>query len=114
MAFQQIKQDLAEVEADVRSYLDNSEEYLQLKIFKILMTYVTVFAQILLVGIILLLALFTVSIGASLAINEELDSYYFGFMIMGGVYTLIALLCYFFRNSLNRPLLRKFSKNYFD
>lgn len=114
MAFEEIKHDLTEAEADVRSYLENSEEYLQLKVFKILMTYVTSFTQILLVGVISVLAFFVLSIGASLAINEGVDSYYLGFVIIGAVYVLIALLCYFFRNSLNRPLLRKFSKNYFD
>ena len=114
MAFEEIKMDLTEAEADVRSYLKNSEEYLQLKVFKILMTYVTSFTQILLVGIIMVLAFFTLSIGASLALNQELDSYYFGFIIIGAVYVLIAILCYIFRNKLNGPLIRKFSKNYFD
>jgi hypothetical protein len=114
MAFEEIKQDLTEAEADVRSYLENSEEYLQLKVFKILMTYVTAFTQILLVGIVLVLAFFTISIGASLALNEQLDSQYLGFIVIGTVYVLIALFSYFFRNSLNGPLLRKFSKNYFD
>lgn len=114
MVFEEIKQDLTEVEADVRSYLENSEEYLQLKVFKIFMTYVTASAQILLVGIILVLALFAISIGASLALNEKLDSFYLGFIIVGGIYVLIAILCYFLRDGLNGPLLRKFSKNYFD
>ncbi|NND04942.1 MAG: hypothetical protein HKN87_01060 [Saprospiraceae bacterium] len=114
MAFEEVKQDLMKAEADARSYLENSEEYLQLKVLNILMTYVTNFAQILLVGSSIVLALFILSIGASLAINQEMDSHYLGFIIVGGIHTLTAVLCYFFGERLNGTVIRTFSKNYFD
>ncbi len=114
MALEEMKQDLIDADADMRSYLETSEEYLKLKVFKVLMGWVTTVAQIVLIGAILLLALLIVSIGISLALNEVLDSFYYGFIITGIFYLLIAVGCYFFRDTLNRPLLRKFSKHYFD
>ncbi len=114
MALEELKQDLMEADADVRSYLETSEEYLQLKVFKILMHSVTNLSQIALVGTLIVVALVMLSLGASLAINEQMDSFYIGFVIVGLVYVLIAVLCYFFREKLDKPLLRKFSKHYFD
>ncbi len=114
MVFEEMKKDLMEADADVRSYLENSEEYIRLKIFKVLMGMITSGAQYMLVGAVALLALFILSFAASYAIGEALNSTYYGFFIVGGFYVFIAILCYIFRERLNGPLLRKFSKQYFD
>ncbi|MFD0797326.1 hypothetical protein ACFQZJ_07635 [Maribacter chungangensis] len=109
-----MKQNLTGAEADVKSYLENSEEYLKLKIFKVLMGMVTATAQLLLVGAVSLVALFILSFAIAYAIGSELQNDTLGFGIVGIFYALVALLCYFLRDKLNKPLLKKFSKNYFD
>lgn len=114
MAFEELKQDLIDAEADMRSYMENSEEYLRLKIFKILMRYVTSTAQFLLIGSGIIFSFFFFSLGASLAISEALDSYYTGFIIIGAFYTVISMLFYVFRERLHTPILKKFSKYYFE
>ena len=114
MALDNIKQDLMEAETNIRSYLENSEEYTKLKIFKVLMKFVTIFAQILLIGALILLALVLLSWAVSNALNQTLDSPYMGFFIVGAGYLLIAIVCYILRDRINRPILRKFSKHYFD
>lgn len=114
MAFQELKQDLIEVEADMRSYMDSSDEYLKLKIFKVLMRSLTSSVQFLLIGIGLVFALLFISFAASLALSETLDSYYGGFLIVAAFYTVIGILLYVFREKLNAPILKKFSKHYFD
>ncbi len=70
--------------------------------------------QTVLVGFFVLLALFILSFAASFAIGKVLQDVYLGFVIVGAFYILIAILCYIFRSKLNKPLLRKFSKHYFD
>ena len=114
MAFEELKKDLAAADTDVRSYIDNSEEYLKLRIFKVLMSVVTSSAKLVLVGAITLLAILILSLAASYAIGAALDNTSYGFLIMGVCYLVIALICYFLRDRLNRPLLRKFSEYYFD
>jgi len=114
MSFEEMKKDLMEADADIRSYLENSEEYIRLKIFKVLMGMITSVAQFIMVGALTLFALFILSLAASFAIGEALESTYYGFIIIGSVYVVIAILCYIFRKRLNGPLLRKFSKHYFD
>jgi ABC-type multidrug transport system fused ATPase/permease subunit len=114
MALKELKRDLTEADVDVRSYLENSEEYFKLKIFKALMRAVTAFSHVMLIGAIGLLALILLSLAASYAIGNVMDNTYQGFIVVGLIYVVIALLCYFFRDKLDRPLLRKFSKYYFD
>lgn len=114
MALKELKRDLTEADVDVRSYLENSEEYFKLKIFKALMRAVTAFTHVMLIGAIALLALFLLSLAASYAIGAAMDNNYQGFIVMGSLYVLIALLCYFFRDKLNGPIIRTFSKYYFE
>jgi len=114
MALKELKRDLTEADVDVRSYLENSEEYFKLKIFKVLMRAVTVFTHIMLIGAIALLALFLLSLAASYAIGNAMDNIYQGFIVVGLFYVIVALLCYFFRDKLDRPLLRRFSNYYFE
>jgi hypothetical protein len=114
MALEELKKGLTGAGTDVRSYLENSEEYAKLKVFKVLMELVTTFAQTLLVGAMLLLALVLLSWAASNALNEALESAYLGFLLVGVCYMLVAILCFFLRDRLNGPLLRTFSKHYFD
>jgi ABC-type multidrug transport system fused ATPase/permease subunit len=114
MALNELKRDLAEADVDVRSYLENSEEYFKLKIFKALMQAVTAFSHVILIGAIGLLALFLLSLAASYAIGDALGSTYQGFVVVGLFYAVVALLCYIFRDKLDGPLLRKFSKYYFS
>ncbi len=114
MAFEEFKQDLIGAEADMRSYMENSDEYLKLKVFKVVMHYVTGISQVLLIGIGLVFALLFLSFAASLALSEALDSYVVGFIIIGSFYALVGILLYIFRERLNAPILKKFSKYYFD
>lgn len=114
MAFEELKKDLMEAEADMRSYLENSEEYLELKIFKVLMQFLASTLQTVLVGLGILFTLLFLSLGVSLALCEVLDSYFAGFILVGGFYVLATGLIFIFRKKLNGPMLRKFSTMYFD
>tara|TARA_R110000868_G_scaffold86347_1_gene242168 strand:- start:2011 stop:2361 length:351 start_codon:yes stop_codon:yes gene_type:complete len=114
MAFDEIKKDLIEADADIRSYLENSDEYLKLKLFKILSRFLTDSLQTVLVSLVVIFTLFFLSLAASLALCEVLDSYYLGFVIVGSFYLLVSILVYIFKKRLNRPVIRKLSTFYFD
>ena len=114
MAFSQFKETIAETDANMQLYLKYSEGYLQLKIFKILMRLVTTFFQTALVGSMLLLALFILSITVSYGLGQALGNIWFGFAIVGAFFMLLALSFYLLRKKINRPILRFFSLHYFD
>lgn len=114
MAFNQLKETIAEADTDARSYLNYSESYLELKVFKILMRLVTSFFQTALVGLLLLLALLVLSIAISYAIGQAIGNTSYGFAIVSGFLVLLALVSYIFREKLNKPIIRYFSSHYFD
>ncbi len=114
MAFKELKQDLWAAQDNVQSYFENSEEYIYLKGFKVSMTLVTAFAQTLLVGALGLLALFVLSLAASFGLGQLLDNTFYGFLIIGMFALIIVIVAYVLRKKINKPILRKFSKSYFD
>lgn len=114
MAFEELKNDLLGADVNIRSYVKNSDEYIRLKIFKVLLKSITSFLQILLVGSILLIAFLFLSLAASILIGQVMDNLFYGFLIVGVCYLIIGGLCYFLRDKLNKPLIRRFSNYYFD
>lgn len=114
MAFEELKNDLMGLKTEVGSYIEHSDEYYRLKIFKVLSKNVTGLLKFILIGVSSLFALLFVSFAACLWLSEVLNSYFSGFILVAGFYILIAILLYFFREQLNRPVLKKLSKYYFD
>ncbi len=114
MAFEELKRDLIEADADVRSYLENSDEYLRLKVFKVLMGIISTASQWLFIGALAFLTLIMLSLAAAIAINLLFNSPYLGYVIVGTTWVLLTIICYFLRDRFNAPLLRKFSKRYFE
>ena len=114
MAFDQFKETIADADADMLLYLKHSEAYLQLKVFKILMRLVTTFFQTALVGSMLLLALFLMSIAVSYALGGALGNTWYGFAVVSAFFMLLAILIYVLRKKINKPILRFFSLYYFD
>jgi hypothetical protein len=94
--------------------LEHSEEHLKLKVFKVFMVSVTSAAHALLIGAIALLALLLLSLAASYALGGLWDNNFLGFLAVGLFYLILAIVVYLFREKLNTPIIKKFSKYYFD
>ena len=114
MALEEIRENLAEVDSDIRSYIENTGEYYKLQGFKIGMRSITSFAKMLMLGSIALLALFMLSFAAAYGIGLWLENTFFGFLFVGLFYILMGIIFYLYRNLLDRLMLRKFSEYYFD
>ena len=114
MALEEIRENLAEVDNDIRSYIENTGEYYKLQGFKIGMRSITSFAKMLMLGSIALLVLFMLSFAAAYGIGLWLDNTFLGFLFVGLFYILMGIIFYLYRNLLDRLMLRKFSEYYFD
>jgi hypothetical protein len=114
MSFKELKYNISEIDDHFNSYVDESVEYAKLKSFKLSMVVVTYFAKLFIIGIVGLLALLLLSLAASLALGNMMNNTIYGFMVMGLIYVLLGIVCYIFRNKLHKPILRMFSKNFFD
>jgi hypothetical protein len=114
MAFEELKNDLMGLKTNMGSYLEHSDEYYRLKIFKVLSKNATGILKLLLIAISSLFALLFLSFAACLWLSELMNSYFIGFLIIAGTYIFIAVMLYIFREQLNKPVLKKLSKYYFD
>lgn len=114
MAFEEIKSDLSDSQRAARDYFESTANYYRLKIFKFMMKAAIALTVVLFLGTLGLLALFFLSIAASIAIGEQLGNFTEGFLIVGGAYLVLGLLAYVFRSKLEAPVLRTFSKHYFE
>ena len=114
MALEEIRENLSEVDSDIRSYLQNTGEYYKIQGFKIGMRTMTSFAKMLMLGSIALLALFMLSFAAAYGIGLWLENTFLGFLFVGLFYIFIAIIFYLYRDILDKPMLKKFSEYYFD
>ena len=114
MAFEDIKEQFAEAEENAKSYVSNSIDFYRLKSFKSMMQGITMGAKVILIGSMVAMALLFLSISAAFWIGNALDSSALGFLLVGGFYVLIGIFIFVLRHRLEKPLLEKFSKFYFD
>jgi len=114
MAFENLKESIVDVDSNIRDYVGSNVEYYQLKSFKVLMKSITSLTKILLLGAVLLVTILMLSLAASYGIGEALDNTFYGFLVVGLFFVFISLLVYLFRDKLDKPLLKKFSKFYFE
>ena len=114
MAFEELKNDLSDSQRAARDYIENTADYYKLKTFKFVMKGAIALTIVLLLGTLGLLALFFLSIAASVAIGKSLENFTHGFLVVGGFYLVVGLLAYLFRSKLEAPILKNFSKHYFE
>nr|WP_321415389.1 phage holin family protein [uncultured Allomuricauda sp.] len=114
MAFEEIKEQIDHVEEGVRSYVKNSLDFYRLQSFKSMMRGITMATKVLVIGCVVSMALLFLSLSAAFWLGTLLESTSQGFLIVGGFYVLIGLLLFLLRKKFEKPLLKKFSKFYFD
>lgn len=114
MALEEIKEQIADADINLRDYLEKSSEYYQLKGFKLLMRGITAFSKGLLLVTIGFIALLFLSMAVSFALGQSMHNTSYGFLFVGLFYVLLGLVAYSARKRFEKPLLRKFSEYYFD
>ncbi|SDS24082.1 hypothetical protein SAMN05216503_2423 [Polaribacter sp. KT25b] len=113
MAFKELKENVLEADINIQEYFKNSEAYIKLKSFKVLMLCITYMSKMLIIGVLVAMSLLIISFAVAFRLAQVLENTFYGFLIVGLFYVLVVLVFYFFRDKLNRPLLRKFSNYYF-
>ena len=79
-----------------------------------MMQGITVAAKFFLVGSMVVLALLFLSISTAFWFAGLMHNTAMGFLLVGAFYVLIGIIFYLLRGKLEGPLLKKFSKFYFD
>ena len=112
---EEIKEDIMGIKAEAKAFIDQNVDYYQLLGLKVTSKAFGFILKIFLLALFLSIALLFVSFAGAFAIGAALDSHTLGFLIIGGVYFVISLLLYLFRQSLiDTPVVKKFSDIFYD
>ena len=115
MALEEISENLEEIQENTKAYLDKSMAYYKLWGFKVAMKSTTLALKFFLIAICLMIVLLFVSIAGALSLGQILGSYTFGFLIIAGIYLVLAMLLFLIKDKIvEGPILEKFSEIFFN
>jgi hypothetical protein len=115
MAFEELKENTQAVQENTKAYIETSIAYYKLWGFKVAMKSTTLMLKFFLISICLMIVLLFVSVAGSLAIGNLLDSYALGFLIVAGIYVVLAFLLFLVKDKIvEGPILEKFSEIFFN
>ncbi|GGG58186.1 phage holin family protein [Bizionia arctica] len=95
-------------------YVQKSQEYLKLKIFQQISVSITLVSKALIIGGLLLIALFFMSFALAMAIGQWLDNVALGYLIVAGLFLIVTFITYYKRNLINKKVIKSLSSKFFD
>jgi uncharacterized membrane protein YdbT with pleckstrin-like domain len=111
MAFEEIKENAEDLKQEAKKLIDANLRYYKLWGFKILMKSTTTLLKIFLLAVMLTIVTVFFSIAAALGIGYWLDNFAYGFLIVGVIYLLLAIIVYYVQDKIvEGPMLSRFSR----
>lgn len=115
MAYEELRDDIDNLQNNTKEFVSSTVKYYKLLGFKIMTRSITLLAKFILVAFCVAMLILFSSLALAIWLGYLLDNYLFGFLIVAGVYLLIALIVFFVKSSLiERCILRKFSDIFFN
>jgi hypothetical protein len=115
MAFEEIKENVEDIQEQAQAYIENNLAYYKLRTFKMAMKSATTILKFSLILLCFGMVLLFLSLALAFALANYLDSYPFGFLIVGVIYLLATGLLFLVRDKIvEGPLLEKFSEIFFN
>ena len=115
MAFDELKENIEDIQESTKAYIDSSLAYYKLWGFKVAMKSTTLMLKFFLIALCLMIVLLFISIAGAMALGQLFDSYPLGFLAVAGVYLVLALLLFLVKDKIvEGPILEKFSEIFFN
>ncbi|MES2411053.1 MAG: competence protein [Bacteroidota bacterium] len=115
MMLEELKENVEDIQENAKAYIESNIAYYKLWGFKVAMKSTTLILKFLLIAICMMIVLLFMSVAAALAIGELMESYVVGFLIVAGVYFILAFLLYKIKDKIvEGPILEKFSEIFFN
>ncbi|UQD55585.1 competence protein [Flavobacterium sp. K5-23] len=115
MAFEELKENAEDIQEQAKAYIETNVAFLKLWGFKMIMKSTTTILKFILILSFFLIFILFLSIAGAYALADILDSFALGFLIVAGIYLVLIILIYIFKNKIiEKPFLKKFSDIYFN
>lgn len=113
MAFEEVKENIDDLKRQGREVIDANLRYYKLWGFKLLMKSTTMMLKMFLLAVMLCIVTIFFSIALALGIGYWLDNFAYGFLIVGGIYLILAIVVYKVQDEIvEGPILAKFSRTF--
>ncbi|MGQ2983671.1 competence protein [Flavobacterium sp.] len=111
MALEDVKDNVEDLKNEAKRVIDANLKYYKLWGFKILMKSTTMMLKLFLLAVMLMIVTVFFSIAAALGIGYWLDNFAWGFLIVGLIYLIMAIVVYYVQDKIvEGPMLSRFSK----
>ncbi|MEL1246054.1 competence protein [Flavobacterium sp. DGU11] len=111
MGFEEVKENAEDLKNEAKRLVDANLRYYKLWGFKILMKSTTMMLKLFLLAVMLMIVTIFFSIAAALGIGYWLDNFAWGFLIVGLIYLVLAIVVYYVQDKIvEGPMLSRFSK----
>lgn len=111
MAFEEIKENAEDLKQEVKNLIETNLNYYKLWGFKIVMKSTTMMLKLFLLTVMLTIVTVFFSIALALGIGYWLDNFAYGFLIVGLIYLILAIVVYYVQDKIvEGPMLSRFSK----
>lgn len=115
MPFEELKENVEDIQENTKAYVETSLAYYKLWGFKVAMKSTTMVLKFFLIAICLTIFLLFVSVAGALFLGKILESYALGFLAVAGFYLVLALLLFLVKDKIvEGPILEKFSEIFFN
>jgi hypothetical protein len=115
MALEELKENVDDIQENAKAYIESSIAYYKLWGFKVAMKSTTLALKFFLIAICLVIVLLFVSVAGALALGNSFGNYPLGFLIVAGIYFVLALLLFMVKDKIvEGPILEKFSEIFFN
>jgi len=112
--FETLNESTTNVVKTGENYIKHTERYFKLKVFQQLSLSFSLLIKLAIVGGLLFLGLIFLAISGAIALGEVLGSTPLGVLIMGLTIILFALIAFALRKYIDKTIIKKFSKSFFD
>ncbi|RZT00049.1 hypothetical protein [Aquimarina brevivitae] len=97
-----------------KKYVEKTNEYYKLKLFQQLTSSFSFLTKMAVIGGFIFLGLIFMAVSGAIALGNYLNSITLSCLIIGGGLMIISLLFYFLRKQIDKIIIRKIAKTYFD
>ena len=95
-------------------YIKTTQEYVMLKVFQQITLSLSLVVKLAIIGGLVMLSTVFIAVSSAIAIGEALGNMALGYLIIGVVFLLIAVIVYYIRHLIDGKIITSVSDKFFD
>ncbi len=112
--FESINESATSAIKSSENYIKSTEKYIRLKIFQQLSLSFSTLIKVAIIGSFAFFGFIFLAIAGAIALGNQLNNMPLGILIVGLILLIIALIAFGLRKFIDKIILRKISKSFFD